>query len=98
MSVRDGVIKVCHICHSILVDTNDIPAALVNGTLYIYGGQASTDPGQTENLWSKTFIDSPYLARLTALFRQRFPLHGSYQNLANLYTFSGRSPSTIWAT
>lgn len=38
-------------------------AALVNGTLYIYGGQASTETGQTENTWSKD--DSPATMNLT---------------------------------
>lgn len=28
-------------------------SALVNGTMYIYGGRASTNKGQTENTWSK---------------------------------------------
>ena len=28
-------------------------SAVVNGTLYIYGGQATTEPGQTQNKWSK---------------------------------------------
>ena len=27
-------------------------SALVNGTLYLYGGRASTDPSQTTNTWS----------------------------------------------
>lgn len=30
--------------------------ALVNGTLYIYGGQATTDPSQTENTWNNDFL------------------------------------------
>lgn len=28
-------------------------SAVINGTLYIYGGQATTEPGQTQNKWSK---------------------------------------------
>lgn len=28
-------------------------SAVINGTLYIYGGQATTEPGQTLNKWSK---------------------------------------------
>ena len=28
-------------------------SAVVNGTMYIYGGQATTEPGQTQNKWSK---------------------------------------------
>lgn len=31
-------------------------SALVNGTLYLYGGEASTDAGQTENLWNNDFL------------------------------------------
>lgn len=31
-------------------------SAVINGTLYIYGGQATTEPGQTENKWSKRRI------------------------------------------
>lgn len=30
--------------------------ALVNGTLYVYGGEASTTPGQTENTWNNDFL------------------------------------------
>lgn len=30
--------------------------ALVNGTLYIYGGEATTSPGQTENTWNNDFL------------------------------------------
>lgn len=29
-------------------------SAVINGTLYIYGGQATTEPGQTQNKWSTT--------------------------------------------
>lgn len=29
-------------------------SAVINGTLYVYGGQATTEPGQTQNKWSKT--------------------------------------------
>lgn len=28
-------------------------SAVINGTLYVYGGQATTEPGQTEDKWSK---------------------------------------------
>jgi hypothetical protein len=31
-------------------------AALVNGTLYLYGGEASTQPSQTQNLWNNDFL------------------------------------------
>ncbi|GAB7347467.1 hypothetical protein MBLNU459_g4381t1 [Dothideomycetes sp. NU459] len=31
-------------------------SAVVNGTLYIYGGQASTETGQTENTWNNDFL------------------------------------------
>lgn len=31
-------------------------SAVINGTLYIYGGQATTEPGQTSNKWSKTAL------------------------------------------
>ncbi|GAB7341274.1 hypothetical protein MBLNU457_7548t1 [Dothideomycetes sp. NU457] len=31
-------------------------SALVNGTLYIYGGQASTSPGQEANTWNNDFL------------------------------------------
>jgi hypothetical protein len=34
-------------------------SAVINGTLYVYGGQATTEPGQTQNKWSK--IDTPIL-------------------------------------
>ena len=30
--------------------------ALVNGTLYIYGGEATTSPGQTSNTWNNDFL------------------------------------------
>ncbi|KAF2196772.1 hypothetical protein GQ43DRAFT_444824 [Delitschia confertaspora ATCC 74209] len=30
--------------------------AIVNGTLYIYGGRASTDPKQTSNTWNNDFL------------------------------------------
>ena len=36
--------------------TNRRSAALVNGTLYLYGGQASTEHGQTENTWNNDFL------------------------------------------
>jgi hypothetical protein len=29
-------------------------SAVINGTLYVYGGQATTEPGQTQNKWSKS--------------------------------------------
>lgn len=29
-------------------------AALVNGTLYVYGGRAKTETDQTSNTWSKS--------------------------------------------
>ncbi|KXT18838.1 hypothetical protein AC579_8205 [Pseudocercospora musae] len=31
-------------------------SAIVNGTLYLYGGQAITEPGQTENAWNNNFL------------------------------------------
>lgn len=31
-------------------------SALVNGTLYLYGGQASTQSGQTQNTWNNNFL------------------------------------------
>lgn len=31
-------------------------SATVNGTLYLYGGQATTEPGQTENAWNNNFL------------------------------------------
>lgn len=31
-------------------------AALVNGTIYIYGGQATTRPGQTTDRWNNNFL------------------------------------------
>ncbi|KAF7560354.1 hypothetical protein G7046_g3794 [Stylonectria norvegica] len=50
-------------------------AALLNGTLYIYGGQAKTEAGQVNNTWNNNFltldltknwdIDSPTLKGLT---------------------------------
>ncbi|KAF2227791.1 hypothetical protein BDZ85DRAFT_187919 [Elsinoe ampelina] len=30
--------------------------AMVNGTLYIYGGEATTEPGQTSNTWNNNFL------------------------------------------
>lgn len=35
-------------------------SAVINGTLYIYGGQATTEPGQTQNTWSKD-VNSRFL-------------------------------------
>ncbi|THW06020.1 hypothetical protein D6D02_01474 [Aureobasidium pullulans] len=31
-------------------------SAVINGTLYVYGGQATTEPGQTENKWNNDFL------------------------------------------
>jgi hypothetical protein len=31
-------------------------SALVNGTLYLYGGQASTEQGQDQNTWNNNFL------------------------------------------
>ncbi|KAF4554633.1 Kelch motif-containing protein 2 [Elsinoe fawcettii] len=31
-------------------------SAMVNGTLYIYGGEATTEPGQTSNTWNNNFL------------------------------------------
>ena len=31
-------------------------AAVVNGTLYLYGGQATTEPSQTQNAWNNDFL------------------------------------------
>lgn len=39
--------------------TNTPTAAIVNGTLYVYGGQATTTARQTENTWSEIHT-SPY--------------------------------------
>lgn len=38
-----------------------VPAAVVNGTLYIYGGRSSTSGTQTSNTWSKflPLFDTP---------------------------------------
>jgi hypothetical protein len=36
--------------------------AVVNGTLYIYGGQAKTSAGQSSNTWSKS-LQSRLLTR-----------------------------------
>ena len=33
-----------------------LTAAVVNGTLYLYGGQATTESGQTENAWNNDFL------------------------------------------
>lgn len=52
-SAHGGVIKVC-LEHPISVNILTImKVANVNGTVYIYGGQATTESGQTENTWSK---------------------------------------------
>lgn len=42
--------------------------ALVNGTLYSYGGHTTTEPTQTENTWSKARSPSVWRARLTKNF------------------------------
>jgi len=31
-------------------------SAVINGTLYVYGGQATTEPGQTQNKWNNNFL------------------------------------------
>ncbi|KAI4796903.1 hypothetical protein E4T44_12064, partial [Aureobasidium sp. EXF-8845] len=31
-------------------------SAVINGTLYVYGGQATTEPGQTQNKWNNDFL------------------------------------------
>ncbi|KAK5114541.1 hypothetical protein LTR62_002476 [Meristemomyces frigidus] len=31
-------------------------SAIVNGTLYLYGGQATTEPGQSSNTWNNDFL------------------------------------------
>ncbi|KAI5269744.1 hypothetical protein E4T47_06870 [Aureobasidium subglaciale] len=31
-------------------------SAVINGTLYVYGGQATTEPEQTENKWNNDFL------------------------------------------
>lgn len=36
--------------------TNNCVAAIVNGTLYLYGGQATTESGQTQNTWNNNFL------------------------------------------
>lgn len=35
-------------------------SAVINGTLFVYGGQATTEPGQTENKWSKRIAPKLY--------------------------------------
>jgi len=53
-SVHGGLIKVCYPNNDEEADIADIWAgALVNGTLYIYGGQAKMSAGQSSNTWSK---------------------------------------------
>lgn len=44
----------CEYCpRSTILRANKLLAAVVNGTLYMYGGQATTQAGQTDNTWSK---------------------------------------------
>jgi hypothetical protein len=52
LSAHGGVIRVClkSLCRQ---NTNIMTVANVNGTVYIYGGQATTQSGQTANTWSK---------------------------------------------
>ena len=49
-NVRRGVFR------SALTYTDNGAAAVVNGTLYLYGGQASTETGQTQNTWNNDFL------------------------------------------
>ena len=45
-------------------------SALVNGTLYLYGGRVTTDASQTTNEWSKWRCPAPGFSPLTVLYRQ----------------------------
>ena len=56
MCVRDGLIKVGFnlvMRLEVQIYTDNCKAAHLNGTLYIYGGQAKRTKDQTTDTWSK---------------------------------------------
>lgn len=70
-------------------------SAVINGTLYVYGGQATTEPGQTQNKWSRIATQSLLWQLLNITSRQRLPIDGSHQKLADLQPFPDRPTTTI---
>ena len=50
-------------------------AAVVNGTLYMYGFRTSNDSQQKSNTWSKLFPGYHRVTMLIANYSQRLPLH-----------------------
>ena len=66
-------------------------SAVVNGTLYLYGGRSTTSDQQTSDTWSK-FISPPMHALLT-LHRQRLLDPRSYPLMANFVAVPDRSTS-----
>ena len=52
----DGHNNVCHLGKTNKYSANDGAAALVNGTVYLYGGEATTAAGQTQNTWNNDFL------------------------------------------
>ena len=76
---------------------NAMIVANVNGTVYIYGGQATTQSGQSANTWSSYAqnLDGEFN---TDYFRQRLPHFGFNKNLENYISVLSRTSTTIWPT
>ena len=79
-------------------------AALLNGTLYLYGGQATTDKGQTDNTWNNNLLtldltkswstDSPSLKGLTKPDGPPAVALGAlWHDYHNLYLYGGEFSS-----
>jgi hypothetical protein len=72
--------------------------ANVNGTVYIYGGQATTQSGQTANTWSKyhTIYAGSVNAKLPS--RQRLSDIGSDEHMGNCVPTFNRPSTTLRPT
>jgi hypothetical protein len=68
-------------------------SAIVNGTMYYYGGRATTESDQTTNQWSESRYPSD-LAILT-VYRQRLPRPRPHKKLADRLAFTDRPPTTL---
>ena len=64
-------------------------SAVVNGTLYLYGGRAKGDSNQASNTWSKLCQPSSKISAHG--FRQQLPHVGSEDRLANFFTHLRKS-------
>ena len=69
-------------------------SALVNGTLYLYGGQASTEQGQDQNTWNNNFLTLD-LTRTWNIAEPSLTTYKAFsQRECTVYAYDVRVPTT----